>query len=63
MPNGLEDKMAYKACEDCGTRLLSDGTCPNCDEEVVIYRQEPDKRFSEAFMQMVEDGEERAANR
>ena len=55
--------MAYKACEDCGTRLLSDGTCPNCDEEVVIYRQEPDKRFSEAFMQMVEDGEERAANR
>ena len=55
--------MAYKACSDCGTKLLSDGTCPNCDEEVVIFHQEPDYPFSDEFMQAVDDGEERAANR
>jgi hypothetical protein len=55
--------MAFNACEDCGTRLLSDGTCPNCDEEFVIFRQEPDFPFSVEFMQLVYEGEERAANR
>ena len=55
--------MAYKACEDCGTKLLSSGVCPNCDEEVVIFEQAPDYPFSEEFMQAVEYGEERAARR
>ena len=63
--NRKEKEMAYKACSDCGTKLLSDGTCPNCDEEVVIFHQEPepDYPFSDEFMQAVYDGEERAANR
>ena len=55
--------MAYKACEGCGTKLLSSGVCPNCDEEVLIFESAPDFQFSEEFMQAVEDGEERAANR
>jgi uncharacterized Zn finger protein (UPF0148 family) len=52
-----------KSCEDCGTRLLSDGTCPNCDEEVLIYQQESDFQFSDEFMRAVDDGEKRAASR
>jgi uncharacterized Zn finger protein (UPF0148 family) len=55
--------MAFRACEDCGTALFSDGTCPNCDEEVVIFRQTTDFSFSEEFMELVDEGEERAANR
>jgi uncharacterized Zn finger protein (UPF0148 family) len=58
-----EEKMAFRACEDCGTALFSDGTCPNCDEEVVIFRQTTDFSFSEEFMELVDEGEERAANR
>ena len=26
-------------CEDCGTKLLQDGRCPNCEEESVILDQ------------------------
>ena len=52
-----------KACDDCGTRLLSTGICPMCDEEVLILEQAPDYPFSEDFMQAVDDGEQRAANR
>jgi hypothetical protein len=52
-----------KACEDCGTRLLSNGVCPNCDEEMLIFEQAPDYEFSAEFMEMVSDGEQRAANR
>lgn len=55
--------MAYKVCEDCGSRLRSDGVCPNCDEEVIIYESASDYPYSEGFMQAVEDGEERAARR
>lgn len=28
-----------RECEDCGTRLLNDGRCPNCEEESVILDQ------------------------
>ncbi len=52
-----------KACEDCGTVLLRDGTCPMCDEEVLIYQQAPDFPFSEEFTEAVNDGQQRAANR
>ena len=52
----------FKA-HDRGTRLLSDGTCPMCDEEVLIAQQAPDFPFSEEFRQAVDDGEQRAANR
>lgn len=56
--------MAYKACEDCGCRLRSNGMCPNCDEEAVIFHEQaPEYPFSEEFMRSVEDGEERAAKR
>jgi hypothetical protein len=44
--------MAYKACEDCGTRL-SDGYCPNCHEELAIFEQDPGGEFSQEFMDQV----------
>jgi hypothetical protein len=52
-----------QGCEDCGTRLLSSGICPNCDEEVLIFEQESQFNFSDEFMESVSDGEQRAANR
>lgn len=30
--------MAYKTCENCGTKL-SGGNCPNCQEEIFIAQQ------------------------
>ena len=55
--------MARIGCDDCGTTLLKDGVCPNCDEEVVIYRQDPDFPFSDEFLDAVRDGEERGERR
>lgn len=57
------NQMTYRECSDCGTKLLSNGTCPWCDEESVIFAQAPDYPFSEEFMEKVAEGEERAAGR
>jgi uncharacterized Zn finger protein (UPF0148 family) len=47
-----------RACEDCGTLLLrQSGTCPMCDEELLIFEQDSDYPFSDEFMSKVEDQE------
>lgn len=47
--------MAYKSCENCGTKLY-DGICQNCQEELYIYTNQyddMDKPISDEFMQKV----------
>jgi len=49
--------MSYKTCEECGTRL-SEGMCPNCQEELFIFETQsewaPDE-LSEEFMGKVRE--------
>lgn len=53
-------------CPDCGTRL-SDGTCPNCEEELFIYETQseyaPEQGYSDDFMGLVIAQEITRANR
>lgn len=52
--------MSYQACEDCGGRI-SDGMCPNCQEELFIFETQSDWRpdeLSEEFMAKVEEQRE-----
>jgi hypothetical protein len=57
--------MAYKTCEDCGTKLQS-GICPNCSEELFIYNEQaeflPD-RISDEFIDKVSEQRERENHR
>lgn len=49
--------MSYKACEDCGTKL-SNGICPNCQEELFIYEtqyEDMDHPISDEFMRLVNE--------
>lgn len=51
--------MAYKTCEDCGTKTQG-GLCPNCHEETIILGQyyeqdmEPPKEDTD-FMKKVRE--------
>jgi uncharacterized Zn finger protein (UPF0148 family) len=50
-----------KTCEDCGTPL-SNGLCPNCQEEAVIFERfsdDKENKYSEAFMGKVIEQEEK----
>lgn len=45
-------------CQYCGTRLRSDGVCPNCHEETIIMEQayeccDDDFSFSDEFVEKV----------
>jgi hypothetical protein len=45
-------------CEDCGTKLELNGTCPNCHEELFIATWQAtdlDYPISEEFAQKVEE--------
>jgi len=45
-------------CEDCGTRLELDGTCPNCHEELFIATwqgMDLDYPLSDEFSRKVEE--------
>jgi len=57
--------MAYKTCEDCGTKL-SNGICPNCSEELYIYTEQaeflPD-HISDDFMNCVKEQQVKESNR
>lgn len=49
--------MAYKTCEDCGTKL-DNGICPNCSEELYIYREQYEylpNYISDEFMDKVKE--------
>ena len=49
-----------KHCENCGTRM-SDGFCPNCEEEAFIAETQSDflpDNLSEEFQRDVERGRE-----
>lgn len=53
--------MAYKTCEDCGTKLQG-GACPNCHEETFIRDQYIEQGMSlpgedTDFMRKVEEQE------
>jgi hypothetical protein len=55
-------------CEDCGTGLWSNGRCPYCDEELIIYQDqipEMDEPFkpSDEFMQKVEESKRKIQER
>lgn len=55
--------MAYKTCEDCGSRVYS-GLCQNCDEEAVIFHQSSSEdKFSEPFMKKVAKQDNNRKNR
>jgi uncharacterized Zn finger protein (UPF0148 family) len=50
-----------KTCEDCGTPL-SNGLCPNCQEEAVIFERfsdDKENKYSESFMSKVIEQEEK----
>lgn len=50
--------MAYKECENCGTRIY-DGCCPNCHEELAIFETQyeyMDFPISEEFSQKIAAG-------
>lgn len=52
-------------CEDCGTKL-SGGICPNCSEELYIYREQYDDlpdQLSDEFAEKVEEQEKREKSR
>jgi|HubBroStandDraft_2_1064218.scaffolds.fasta_scaffold2087660_2 hypothetical protein len=47
--------MAYKECENCGTRMYN-GRCDNCHEELAIFEDQGeyvDYQFSPEFMKKV----------
>ena len=49
--------MAYKTCEDCGTRVYN-GRCDNCHEELAIYEDQGEYvnyEFSSEFMEKVNE--------
>ena len=55
--------MSY--CENCGTKL-SDGTCPNCEEELYIYETQYDdlpETLSDEFAEKVAEQEAERRNR
>jgi hypothetical protein len=44
-------------CEDCGSKRLSSGTCPNCHEELYIYTEQAEflpPKLSRDFLQKVD---------
>lgn len=52
--------MAYKSCEDCGTKLSS-GRCPNCHEELCIYEDQYEflpEKLSDDFLNKVKEQRE-----
>jgi hypothetical protein len=55
--------MAY--CSDCGTRLAA-GICPNCSEELYIYREQAEdlpEDLSPEFMEKVWEQEKKEEQR
>jgi len=45
-------------CEDCGTKLELDGTCPNCHEELFIATwqgEDTEQPWSDEFRDAVEE--------
>ena len=53
--------MAYKSCEDCGSRITSSGLCSYCDEEALIIEQE-DREYQEYEAMGYPDEEEIITN-
>ena len=52
-------------CEDCGTRL-SDGVCPNCQEELFIFDEQNEylpEQISDEFISLVNEQREQLKKR
>jgi hypothetical protein len=57
--------MAYKTCENCGTKL-DGGICPNCSEELYIFINQNEylpEHVSDEFMDKVKDQQEKEKQR
>ena len=56
--------MAYKTCEDCGSRVYG-GLCQYCDEEAIIFHEQSssEDQFSDEFMKKVSQQDNNRKNR
>ena len=57
--------MSYQTCIDCGTKLLN-GICPNCSEELYIYKEQFEflpPYLSDDFLDKVKEQKEHEKHR